>query len=214
MSSKFTLVNSPIFYNEDYNNYAIFNAVDMDTSPMIQVEIRNSHGVFLFQTLINTRVSPKTVGLNDRQQKRYKLKLYHKYSVQIHVHQHNLLTIINQKFNVDKTVGGYNHVFERIFGNILLSRLYPQNFIRKTGMKHSRGILLSGPPGTGKTLIARTICEVLRVKPKIVNGPETYNHLLRESEAKIRHLFDESEFDAEKYGANSDLHIIMVVKLQ
>ncbi|CAF1623334.1 unnamed protein product [Didymodactylos carnosus] len=76
-------------------------------------------------------------------------------------------------------------------------------------MKHSRGILLSGPPGTGKTLIARTICEVLRVKPQIVNGSEICNHLLGESEAKIRHLFHEAEFDAEKYSANSDLHIII-----
>ncbi|CAF1549719.1 unnamed protein product [Didymodactylos carnosus] len=76
-------------------------------------------------------------------------------------------------------------------------------------MKHSRGMLIYGPPGTGKTLIARTICEILGVKPKIVNGPEVFSSMSGESEAKIRELFREAEIDEQSFGTNSNLHIII-----
>ncbi len=42
---------------------------------------------------------------------------------------------------------------------------------RSLGIKNVKGILLYGPPGTGKTLIAREISKILKVEPKIVNGP-------------------------------------------
>lgn len=43
-------------------------------------------------------------------------------------------------------------------------------------------MLLYGPPGTGKTLIAREISKILKVEPKIVNGPEILNEFVGKSE--------------------------------
>ena len=61
---------------------------------------------------------------------------------------------------------------------------------RRPGLRHIRGILLHGPPGTGKTLVARKVGELLSARrPKLVAGPEIYNHLLGQSEQKIRDLF-------------------------
>ena len=57
-------------------------------------------------------------------------------------------------------------VLEEIFGDVLLPRMYPQNFVTKTQMNKTCGILLHGPPGTGESLVARTICNVLNVDPK------------------------------------------------
>ncbi|CAF3776675.1 unnamed protein product [Rotaria sp. Silwood1] len=80
-------------------------------------------------------------------------------------------------------------------------------------MHKPRGVLLSGPPGTGKTLIARTISEILNVKPKIVRGPEVFSRFLGESEEKIRSLFADARYDQEKFGENSKLHIIIFDEL-
>ena len=40
-----------------------------------------------------------------------------------------------------------------------------------TNFKKGTALFLYGPPGTGKTLIAREISKILKVEPKIVNGP-------------------------------------------
>ena len=57
-------------------------------------------------------------------------------------------------------------VLEEIFGDVLLPRMYPQNFVTKTQMNKTRGILLHGLPGIGKGLVARTIYNVLNVDGK------------------------------------------------
>ncbi|CAF0813801.1 unnamed protein product [Didymodactylos carnosus] len=74
--------------------------------------------------------------------------------------------IINKKYNFGRVIGGCEEVLEQIFGDILLSRLYPSTFINQTGIKHCRRILRHGPPGSRKTLFARTTCQALNVKPK------------------------------------------------
>ena len=78
------------------------------------------------------------------------------------------------------------------------------------GIKHVKGLLLYGPPGTGKTLIARQLAKFLKAKePKIVNGPELFNKFVGETEANVRRLFDDAKSDWEKYGDESQMHIII-----
>ncbi|CAF3277664.1 unnamed protein product [Rotaria sp. Silwood2] len=70
------------------------------------------------------------------------------------------------------------------FQNFILDLLFDL-----TGLKKPRGFILYGPPGIEKTLIAKTVANILDVPPKIVSGPELFNWLLGESEAKVRALF-------------------------
>ncbi|CAF1269914.1 unnamed protein product [Didymodactylos carnosus] len=86
---------------------------------------------------------------------------------------------------------------------------HPSTFINQTGIKHCRGILLHGPPGSGETLLARTICQALNVKPKVVNGSEIFSKMLGESEEKMRELFADAEFDTQEVGVTGALYIII-----
>ena len=92
---------------------------------------------------------------------------------------------------------------------MLLSRIYPESFVSKTCLTKPKGIILYGSPGTAKTLIARTICDLLNIQPKIVSGPEIFNHMLGESEHKTRDLFVDAHRDQKLYWADSTLHIIV-----
>ena len=92
---------------------------------------------------------------------------------------------------------------------MLLSRIYPKSFVSKTCLTKPKGIILYGSPDTGKTLIARTICDLLNIQPKIVSGPETFNHMLGESEYKTRDLFVDAHRDQKLYGFDSAFHIIV-----
>lgn len=53
--------------------------------------------------------------------------------------------------------------------------------MRMLGIKHCKGMLLYGPPGTGKTLIAREISKILKVEPKVVNGPSILSQMVGQS---------------------------------
>ena len=92
---------------------------------------------------------------------------------------------------------------------MLLSRIYPESFVSKTCLTKPKGIILYGSIGTAKTLIARTICDLLNIQPKIVSGPEIFNHMLGESEHKTRDLFVDAHRDQKLYGSDSTLHIIV-----
>ncbi|CAF4502520.1 unnamed protein product, partial [Didymodactylos carnosus] len=186
--TKFTVIDSPVSYGTD--DYAVFNPEDVDPTR------------FPYQ-------SKKKVGLNSQQRKRTKLKLFHQYDVKSHIKRNSFFSIINKKYNFSRVIGGCEEVLEQIFGDVLLSRLYPSTFINQTGIKHCRGILLHGPPGSGKTLLARTICQALNVKPKVVNGPEIFSKMLGESEEKIRELFADAEFDIQEVGVTGALYIII-----
>ena len=140
------------------------------------------------------------------------MKLYHSYKVRALSPvepSKGLSDILKTKFEFQSKVGGLDHIFERIFGDVLLSRIYPESFVSKTCLTKPKGIVLYGSPGTGKTLIARTICDLLNIQPKIVSGPEIFNHMLGESEHKVRDLFVDAHRDQKLYGSNSTLHIIV-----
>ncbi|CAF1425280.1 unnamed protein product [Didymodactylos carnosus] len=207
MSKKFTVINSPLYYDEDITNYATVNATDIDLSETQYLEITTRHGEFKFEAVTDIGVPSNTIGLNSRQRTRDRLKLYHTYYVKPSVKQsslHSIVDLFDQKYNFRAKVGGSDTVFEKIFGEALLARFYPKNFVQRTNMKHAKGILLYGVSGTGKTLIARTVSEILGVLPKVINGPEILSKMLGDSEAKIRQLFDEAKSDP-----NGDLHLLI-----
>lgn len=107
-------------------------------------------------------------------------------------------------------IGGLDIQLGKMFRRAFASRIYPQEIIKKLGVKHIKGILLYGPPGCGKTLMARQIGKLLNAKdPKIVNGPEILNKYVGESEANIRNLFADAEQEYAEKGDESDLHLII-----
>lgn len=69
---------------------------------------------------------------------------------------------------------------------------YPELFSR-LGIEPPKGVLLYGPPGTGKTLIARTIASETDAHFLLVNGPEIMHKYYGESEARLRHVFEEAK---------------------
>ncbi|CAF1163490.1 unnamed protein product [Didymodactylos carnosus] len=145
MSKKFTVISSLLYYDEDITNYAIVNATDIDLSETKYLEITTRHGKFKFEAVTDIGVPPNTIRLNSRQRKRDRLKLYHTYYVKPSVKQsslHSVVDLFDRKYNFKAKVGGADTVFEKIFGEALLSRFYPKNFVQRTNMKHAKGILL------------------------------------------------------------------------
>ena len=119
----------------------------------------------------------------------------------------SIVSIFDQEFKYRDRVGGLDDVFEKIFGDVLLSWFYPRSFVNLTGLKKLRGFILHGPPGTRKTSTAKMIVDILNVYAKIVSGPELFNWLLDESEAKVRQLFEKAHSDQEEYGSQSPIHL-------
>ncbi|RHW74282.1 vesicular-fusion protein nsf [Trypanosoma brucei equiperdum] len=118
---------------------------------------------------------------------------------------------ILQTFNLEGLgIGGLSSEFAQIFRRAFASRLFPQSFVKKVGVKHVKGVLLYGPPGTGKTLIARKIGEILNCRPpKIVNGPEVFSKYVGATEENVRKLFADAEAEAAAKGDQSQLHLII-----
>lgn len=110
----------------------------------------------------------------------------------------------------DLGVGGLDDELRTIFRRAFVSRLYDPEFIKKSGIKHIRGVLLHGPPGCGKTLLARQIGKMLGARePKVINGPEVLNKYYGQSEENIRNLFKDAEEEYNRVGDNSELHLII-----
>ena len=62
-------------------------------------------------------------------------------------------------------------------------------FIRSTGLKSPRGILLHGPPVTGKTHLARAITSSAHSSVLVINGAGLSSAYHGESESKLRDMF-------------------------
>lgn len=126
---------------------------------------------------------------------------------QIDAQQHQIV----QKFDLENLgIGGLRAEFAQVFRRAFASRIFPQSFVKKLGIKHAKGVLLYGPPGTGKTLIARKIGEILNCRtPKIVNGPEVFNKFVGGTEENVRKLFAEAEAEQQSKGEQSQLHLII-----
>jgi ATP-dependent 26S proteasome regulatory subunit len=80
---------------------------------------------------------------------------------------------------------------------------------RRFGKKRVKGVALVGPPGTGKTLLARACASSLaRSRGKsasdtgfiYVKGPEILSHLVGDSEANVRAIFDSARAHHAKHG--------------
>lgn len=128
-----------------------------------------------------------------------------------------LITLSNEKSSLFKTdfngkslgIGGLDDELMEIFRRGFASRLLSKKVSDELGVKHIRGILLSGPPGCGKTLIARQIGKMLNCKePKIVQGPSLLDKYIGESEKNVRKLFEDAITD-NKNGNLDDLHLII-----
>lgn len=63
----------------------------------------------------------------------------------------------------------------------------------KMNLRPTRGILLYGPPGTGKTRLARIIAHEAGAAFFAVSGTEFTSKWYGESEANLRHIFDEAQ---------------------
>jgi vesicle-fusing ATPase len=93
----------------------------------------------------------------------------------------------------DIGIGGLGKEFYEIIRKVFASRIIPKNTLEKLGIKHTKGLLLSGPPGCGKTLLARKIGQMLNcVEPKIVSGPELLSKFVGDSEKNVRDLFKDA----------------------
>ena len=206
------VVNVPLYNNASESNLIFISPEDDSLSKTNRIQVTNKHESYEFQSKVRPFVPTGAIAVSYQVQKVYGLKLYHSYKVRALSPVEppkGLSDILKTKFEFQSKVGGLDHIFERIFGDVLLSRIYPESFVSKTCLTKPKGIVLYGSPGTGKTLIARTICDLLNIQPKIVSGPEIFNHMLGESEHKVRDLFVDAHRDQKLYGSNSTLHIIV-----
>ncbi|XP_028100674.1 vesicle-fusing ATPase-like isoform X2 [Camellia sinensis] len=107
-------------------------------------------------------------------------------------------------------IGGMTSQFAQILQSAFGSRMVPPYVVKRLNLKHVRAMLLYGPQGSGKTLIAQSICKFLNAKePLIINGSDVLDAFQGVSERKIRSLFKAAVENEKKFGAKSDLHIII-----
>jgi DNA replication protein DnaC len=211
---QWTVIKSKWYYNEKIMNLVAINREDTELVMYKQIKVTNKHGSYLFDCAIGNFVPRGAIALNDYQRRQCRLKTYHSYYVEPYIcnSHHTISSLLNEKFNFESKVGGADDVFEQL-RDLLLPRLYPQSFVPQIGMHKPRDVLLSGPPGTGKTLIARTVCEMLNVQPKIVRGPEIFSRFLGASEKKTRALFVDARRDQETLGDRSKMYVIIFDEL-
>jgi len=88
-------------------------------------------------------------------------------------------------------IGGLDTELQKVREIIEFPTKYPELF-KKLGIEAPNGVLLVGLSGVGKTLIARAIASEVKAHFIHVNGPEIMHKFYEESEAKLRHIFDEA----------------------
>ncbi|CAF1392510.1 unnamed protein product [Adineta steineri] len=180
------------------------------------MEMVTKYEVNNFEVFFNPAIIQGAMASNHYQRKKYHLKKYHSYLIRSCLsttHSRTLLDIINEHFDFKSRIDGMKNALEEIFGDVLLPRLYPENFVNKTSINKTKGILLDGTPGIEITMVARAICEMLNVHPEGVRGLKIFISIVVESERTIRGLFEDAGLDQQNIGANSKLHIIMIDKL-
>ncbi len=88
-------------------------------------------------------------------------------------------------------IGGLDTELQKVREVVEFPMKYPELF-KKLGIEAPNGVLLVGLSGVGKTLIARAIASEVKAHFIHVNGPEIMHKFYGESEAKLRHIFDEA----------------------
>ena len=157
------------------SNLIFISSEDDSLSKVNRIQVTNKHGSYEFQSKVRLFVPTGAIEVSYQVQKVYGLKLYHLYKVRALSPVEppkGLSDIFLKKFEFQSKVAGLNHIFEGIFGDVLLSCIYQESFVSKTCSTKAKGNMLYGFAGSGKTLIARTICDLLSIQPKIVRGPE------------------------------------------
>ena len=206
------MIETSPYYDENVVNYVVIHPEDGIFSHTNHVEILNEYGVFQFEVILKPTVTLGAIALNCFQHRKYHLEKCRTYLVRCFSPKRpsrTIFDILNERFDFKSKVGGMERVLEEIFGDVLLSRLYPQNCVVTMDINKNRGILLHDHPGTGKSLTARNICDILKVHPKVVRGQEIFSSMLGQSEQNIRELFDDARRDDQNFGSNSKLHLII-----
>jgi len=103
--------------------------------------------------------------------------------------------------DLDKDIGGYAKVKERIKAEILdvLARRDNTTDLDEVARLEElipRGMILWGPPGTGKTYFAKSIAASIGAAITIVSGPELKSKWVGESEENLRQIFHKARQSA------------------
>ncbi|KAK2998516.1 hypothetical protein RJ639_024212 [Escallonia herrerae] len=107
-------------------------------------------------------------------------------------------------------IAGMAPLIRNILEKAFISRMISLAEAKRLNLQPVRGMVLYGPTGSGKTLIALGICKLLNAKePKIVRGAEILRSFVGETEDVLTSLFAPAIMDEKKYGARSDLHVII-----
>ena len=85
-------------------------------------------------------------------------------------------------------VGGLDTIKNALTEAVLWPVRY-RSLFAETGIRPSRGVLLSGPPGTGKTLMARALAGESEANFISVKGPQLLSMWVGETERAIREVF-------------------------
>ncbi len=98
------------------------------------------------------------------------------------------------RIDLDKDVGGYEGVKDRIKKDILTLLTKKDELSTKEQIKAieeliPRGLIFEGPPGTGKTFVAKAIATAIDATAIVVSGPELKSKWVGESEANLRGIF-------------------------
>lgn len=96
--------------------------------------------------------------------------------------------------NLDRDIGGYDRVKDRLRAEILdvlarKDRATDAEEVSRLEALIPRGMIFWGPPGTGKTLFAKAMAAALGAAVTIVSGPELKSRWVGESEENLRQIF-------------------------
>ena len=76
---KRVVLETPLYYDEELNNYVAVHPEDDLLSREKQLEIGTKHGFFNFVILVKSFVTVGSIALNYQQRKKYHLKFYRRY---------------------------------------------------------------------------------------------------------------------------------------